>query len=188
MAVGPPICDFGWQAPDFSLPATDGKTYALADIRGPKGTLVMFICNHCPYVIGVIDRIVRDAAALREVGIGVTAICANDAVNYPQDSSERMGEFAIANGFDFPYLHDESQSVARAYDAVCTPDFFGFDWRAAVPGPAGCLAQGSRAGGAAARVVSGDAAGGTDWPGAGGSDCLDGMLNQVEAGRVAARG
>jgi len=127
MAVETPICDFGWKAPEFTLPATDGKVWALADIRGPKGTLIMFICNHCPYVIGVIERIVRDAAALRELGIGVAAICANDAENYPEDSFEMMGEFARANGFAFPYLHDESQAVARAYDAVCTPDFFGFD-------------------------------------------------------------
>ena len=127
MAVETPICDFGWQAPDFRLLATDGKSYALADIRGPNGTLVMFICNHCPYVIGVIDRIVRDVAALQRLGIGVAAICANDAESYPQDSFEKMGVFASANGFTFPYLHDESQSVGRAYDAVCTPDFFGFD-------------------------------------------------------------
>jgi peroxiredoxin len=127
MAVETPICDFGWPAPAFRLPATDGKFYALEDIRGPKGTLIMFICNHCPYVIGVIDRIVRDAAALQELGIGVAAICANDAESYPADSFEKMGEFARANSFPFPYLHDESQAVARAYDAVCTPDFFGFD-------------------------------------------------------------
>jgi peroxiredoxin len=127
MAVETPICDFGWQAPEFRLPATDGKTYALADIRGPKGTLIMFICNHCPYVIGVIDRIVRDAAALQELGIGVAAICTNDAESYPADSFEKMGEFSAKNGFTFRYLHDESQAVGRAYDAVCTPDFFGFD-------------------------------------------------------------
>ena len=127
MAVETPICDFGWLAPEFRLPATDGKTYTLADIRGPQGTLIMFICNHCPYVIGVIDRIVRDAAALQELGIGVAAICANDAENYPADSFDKMAEFAAANGFTFPYLHDESQVVGRAYDAVCTPDFFGFD-------------------------------------------------------------
>jgi len=127
MAVSPPICDFGWRAPDFRLPATDGRTYSLADIRGPKGTLIMFICNHCPYVVGVIDRIVRDVAALQGMGIGVAAICTNDAEAYPQDSFERMGEFARANHFTFPYLHDESQAVGRSYDAVCTPDFFGFD-------------------------------------------------------------
>jgi peroxiredoxin len=127
MAVGTPVCDFGWRAPDFRLPATDGKTWSQADIRGPKGTLIMFICNHCPYVIGVIDRIVRDAAALQEIGIGVAAICANDARSYPQDSFENMMDFARVHHFTFPYLHDESQAVARAYDAVCTPDFFGFD-------------------------------------------------------------
>jgi peroxiredoxin len=127
MAVETPICDFGWKAPDFTLPATDGKTYALADIRGPKGTLIVFICNHCPYVKAVVDRIVRDAKALQELGIGVAAICANDAVNYPDDSFDNMAKFAEANGFTFPYLHDESQTVARAYDAACTPDFFGFD-------------------------------------------------------------
>ena len=127
MAVETPICDFGWPAPGFRLPATDGKTYALADIRGPKGTLIMFICNHCPYVIGVIGRIVRDAAALQELGIGVAAICANDAENYPDDSFDKMGEFAAKYGFTFPYLHDEFQAVGRAYDAVCTPDFYGFD-------------------------------------------------------------
>ncbi len=127
MAVETPICDFGWQAPDFTLPATDGKAWSLADIRGPKGTLIMFICNHCPYVIGVIERIVREGAALQDLGIGVAAICANDAATYPADSFEKMGKFAAANRLTFPYLHDESQAVARAYDAVCTPDFFGFD-------------------------------------------------------------
>ena len=127
MAVETPICDFGWKAPDFTLPATDGKTWSLADIRGSKGTLIMFICNHCPYVKAVIGRIVRDAAGLRGVGVGVAAICANDAENYPDDSFEKMWEFARANDFVFPYLHDETQTVARAYDAVCTPDFFGFD-------------------------------------------------------------
>jgi peroxiredoxin len=123
----PPVCDFGWQARPFSLPATDGKTYALDEIAGPKGTLIMFICNHCPYVTTAVDRIVRDAAAVQAAGIGVAAICANDATTYPADSFPRMVEFARAHGFTFPYLHDEDQSVARAYDAVCTPDFFGFD-------------------------------------------------------------
>lgn len=126
-AAIPPICDFGWTAPDFSLSATDGKTYALGDIAGPKGTLVMFICNHCPYVLAILDRIVRDARDLQAMGIGVAAICSNDARSYPADSFEKMVEMAEQHGFPFPYLHDESQNVARSYDAVCTPDFFGFD-------------------------------------------------------------
>jgi peroxiredoxin len=122
-----PACEFGWRASDFALPATDGKTYRLSDIAGPKGTLVMFICNHCPYVTGAIERIVRDAGELMQHGIGVAAICSNDARTHPQDGFDRMVEFAKAHRFPFPYLHDESQQVARAYDAQCTPDFFGFD-------------------------------------------------------------
>lgn len=123
----PPVCDFGWKARAFELPATDGKIYALSDIRGPKGTLIAFICNHCPYVKSAIDRLVRDAKDLRAAGIGVVAICANDAVEYPDDSFANMKKFAEKHGFTFPYLHDETQAVARAYDAVCTPDFFGFN-------------------------------------------------------------
>lgn len=127
MAVETPICDFGWKAPDFSLPATDGKTYTLEDLKGENGTLVMFICNHCPYVKSVIGRIVRDAIELKTLGINTVAICANDANDYPEDGFEHMVEFARQHGFNFPYLHDEDQSVAKAYNAVCTPDFFGFD-------------------------------------------------------------
>lgn len=123
MAAIPPICDFGWNAPDFTLPATDGKTYSLSDIRGEKGTLIIFMCNHCPYVLAVLDRIKRDAAELIEMGIGVVAISSNDAVAYPQDSFENMKNMDLG----FPYLYDENQEVARAYDAVCTPDFFGFN-------------------------------------------------------------
>ena len=124
-----PICDFGWTAPDFSLPATDGKTYSFADIQGPKGTLIMFICNHCPYVIGILDRLQDEMAEVQAMGIGVAAISANDVVAYPADSFENMGALAVREGFSFPYLYDESQDVAKAYDAVCTPDFFGFDAR-----------------------------------------------------------
>ncbi|MQX37592.1 thioredoxin family protein [Roseospira navarrensis] len=127
MAVHTPICDFGWPAPDFSLPGVDGRTWSLSDVRGPKGTLIVFICNHCPYVKAVIDRLVRDAHALMDQGVGVAAICSNDPVQYPDDSFENMKAFAAQHGFRFPYLHDESQAVAKAYDAVCTPDFFGFD-------------------------------------------------------------
>ncbi len=127
MAVETPICDFGWSAPKFSLPATDGKTYTLEDLKGENGLLIMFICNHCPYVKSVIDRIVRDAVELQGMGINTVAICANDANDYPQDSFENMAVFAKDHGFNFPYLHDDSQSIAKAYNAVCTPDFFGFD-------------------------------------------------------------
>ena len=127
MAEETPICDFGWKAPPFILPATDGKTYSLEALRGKNGTLVMFICNHCPYVKAVIDRIVRDCDELRGLGIGAVAISSNDVVHYPEDSFENMRRFAEAHRFSFPYLYDENQDVARAYDAVCTPDFFGFN-------------------------------------------------------------
>ncbi|WP_353471699.1 thioredoxin family protein [Salipiger sp. H15] len=127
MPVSPPVCDFGWVAPGFSLPGTDGRTYGLEDIRGPKGTLVMFICNHCPYVLAVLDRILRDARDLQQQGIGVVAISSNDAQSYPADSFVNMRKMAREKDFPFPYLHDESQQVARAYGAACTPDFFGFD-------------------------------------------------------------
>lgn len=127
MAVQPPICDFGRKAPEFKLPGIDGKTWSLADVKGPNGTLVMFICNHCPYVKAVADRVARDAKALRDLGIGVVAINANDPTAYPEDSFDKMKVFAESHGFAFPYLFDESQDVARAYDAACTPDFFGYN-------------------------------------------------------------
>ena len=127
MAVETPICDFGWQAPAFSLPGVDGSLHSLADIKGARGTLVMFICNHCPYVQAVIDRIVRDARDLAPLGIGIVAISANDVSSYPEDSLDNMKRVAAQQAFPFPYLYDESQEVARAYGAVCTPEFFGFD-------------------------------------------------------------
>ena len=114
-------------APEFRLPATDGKTYTPDDVAGEKGTVVVFICNHCPYVKTVIDRMVSDARALMSEGVGFAAICSNDATGYPEDSFENMKRFAKAHNFPFPYLHDETQTVARAYGAVCTPDFFGYD-------------------------------------------------------------
>lgn len=117
----------GMTAPDFSLPGTDGRTWSYADVAGPQGLVVMFICNHCPYVQAVVDRIVLDVRALREAGVGAVAISSNDAAAYPEDSFDRMQAFARQHGFDFPYLYDETQEVARAYGAVCTPDFFGFD-------------------------------------------------------------
>lgn len=127
MAVETPICDFGWKAPDFSLPGVDGKTYALADIQGENGTLVVFMCNHCPYVLAILERLLRDVKDLQAKGIGVVAINANDPTQYSADSFENMQKMAAEHAFTFPYLFDESQDVARAYDAVCTPDFFGFD-------------------------------------------------------------
>jgi peroxiredoxin len=114
-------------APDFWLPATDGNSYALKDVTGEKGTVIVFICNHCPYVKAVIDRLVADARLLLAEGFGFAAICSNDAKDYPEDSFANMKRFAQAHKFPFPYLHDESQAIARAYDAVCTPDYFGYD-------------------------------------------------------------
>ncbi len=122
-----PICDFGWPAPDFDLPGVDGKRYTLNDVAGPHGLLVMFICNHCPYVKAVIERIVRDANDLKAQGIGVIAIMSNDPAEYAEDSFDNMRRVAERYRFPMPYVWDESQAVARAYGAVCTPDFFGFN-------------------------------------------------------------
>ena len=122
-----PLCDFGWPAPDFDLPGVDGKNYRLQESVGPQGLLVMFICNHCPYVKAVRSRIVRDAQALMQHGIHCVAINANDATQYPEDDFSHMQSIAREWALPFPYLHDESQAVAKAYGAVCTPDFFGFN-------------------------------------------------------------
>jgi peroxiredoxin len=127
MAAIPPVCDFGRPAIDFDLPGTDGKRYRLRDVAGVNGVLVMFICNHCPYVKAVAGRIVRDCTELQAHGIGSVAISANDPADYPEDSFENMQRVAKAQRFPFPYLFDESQAVARAYEAVCTPDFFGYN-------------------------------------------------------------
>lgn len=124
-----PICDFGWKAVDFSLPGTDGKTYSLADAMGPNGLLVCFICNHCPYVRAIIDRLVDDTRKLQAEGIGTIAIMPNDTQISPDDSFDKMKAFAQEHGFHFPYVIDETQEIARAYGAVCTPDFFGFNSR-----------------------------------------------------------
>ncbi|MEL7117357.1 MAG: thioredoxin family protein [Pseudomonadota bacterium] len=123
----PPVCDFGTPAPEFTLPATDGKTYTRDDVAGPNGMLIIFMCNHCPYVKAIFDRLTRDARDLQALGIGVAGISANDAESYPDDSFDNMARVAIEQTFTFPYLYDESQAVARAYGAACTPDFFGYN-------------------------------------------------------------
>jgi peroxiredoxin len=127
MPIKTPICDFGKKAENFQLTSTDNKIITLNDIKGDNGTLIMFICNHCPYVKAVIKDIVEDCDRLKKIGINSVAICANDAENYPEDSFENMIKFSKKNQFNFPYLVDETQEVARAYDAVCTPDFFGYN-------------------------------------------------------------
>jgi len=122
-----PVCEFGLPAVDFALPGVDGGIWTLDRCRGEKGLLVMFICNHCPYVKAVLDRIVRDTAELKALGVNSVAIMSNDPTEYPEDSFENMVRVAKEAGFSFPYLYDESQSVAKAYGAVCTPDFFGYN-------------------------------------------------------------
>ena len=122
-----PGLELGAPAPDFELEGTDGKRYTFAEVSGPRGTLVMFICNHCPYVKGSIGRIVRDCRELEGLGIGSVAIMPNDTTAYSADSFQNMKQFAADHALPFPYLIDETQDVARAYGAVCTPDFFGYD-------------------------------------------------------------
>jgi peroxiredoxin len=121
------VCDFGWKAVDFDLPGVDGKRHNLASARGPNGLLVMFICNHCPYVKAVLDRIVRDCTELATHGVGSIAIMSNDPAAYAEDSFDNMQRVARERKFPFPYVFDGTQAVAKAYDAQCTPDFFGFN-------------------------------------------------------------
>ncbi|OGI57878.1 MAG: alkyl hydroperoxide reductase [Candidatus Muproteobacteria bacterium RBG_19FT_COMBO_61_10] len=122
-----PVCEFDQPAVDFSLPGVDGKTWTLANSRGDKGLLVMFICNHCPYVKAVLERIIRDATELKALGVNTIAIMSNDPSDYPEDSFDNMQKVAQARRFPFPYVYDETQEVAKAYGAVCTPDFFGYN-------------------------------------------------------------
>ena len=122
-----PICDFGAPAPDFDLPGVDGNNWSLQDCRGPRGLLVMFICNHCPYVKAINHKLVRDAGDLKALGVHSVAIMSNDTLSYPEDSFEQMQRVARQFAYPFPYLIDETQEVARAYGAVCTPDFFGYN-------------------------------------------------------------
>ena len=127
MLLDTPLCDFGWKSPSFELPDADGKTHRLEEYAGKNGTLVAFICNHCPYVIAIIERLVEDAKVLQGEGVSVLAVMSNDYVSYRDDSPKNMQKFSAQYGLPFPYLVDEMQEVARAYDAVCTPDFFGFN-------------------------------------------------------------
>ena len=121
------VCDFGWKAADCDLPGVDGARHTPASARGPNGLLVMFICNHCPYVKAVIDRVVRDCRDLAQHGVGSIAVMSNDPTDYPEDSFDNMKRVAREKGFPFPYVLDETQAVAKAYGAVCTPDYFGFN-------------------------------------------------------------
>ena len=127
MPLKTPICDFGQAAKSFELKSTNNEIIKLNDVKGTNGTLVMFICNHCPYVKAVIKDIVEDCKNLKELGVTAVAICSNDTINYPEDSFENMIEFAKKHQFNFPYLFDETQNIAKSYDAVCTPDFFGYN-------------------------------------------------------------
>jgi peroxiredoxin len=127
VSLQPPLCDFGWSAPDFDLPGIDGKRYNLANARGPNGLLVMFICNHCPYVKSIRERIIRDTLELKARGINSIAIMSNDPADYEEDSFANMKLVAEQYGYPFPYVMDESQQIAKNYGAVCTPDFFGFN-------------------------------------------------------------
>ena len=127
MPLKTPICDFGQAAKSFELKSTNNEIIKLNDVKGTNGTLVMFICNHCPYVKAVIKDIVEDCKNLKELDITAVAICSNDTINYPEDSFENMIEFARKHQFNFPYVFDETQNVAKSYDAVCTPDFFGYN-------------------------------------------------------------
>jgi len=126
------VCKFGWTAPDFSLPDAHGMHHAMRDHLTGKGLLIAFICNHCPYVIAIAERLATDAQQLMDDGIGVLAIMSNDFHSYPADAPDRMIEFAARYNFPFPYLVDEDQRVARAYDAQCTPDFFGLNGKGAL--------------------------------------------------------
>jgi len=126
-SISPPVCDFGWKASAFNLPDVDGKLVSLENSMGRNGLLVMFICNHCPYVKAILPRLIADVKALQVLGVNTVAIMSNDPSDYPEDSFENMQKLATDLALPFPYLLDETQQIAKAYDAVCTPDFFGFN-------------------------------------------------------------
>ncbi|WP_108820162.1 thioredoxin family protein [Pseudovibrio sp. Alg231-02] len=127
MLLNTPICDFGWKAPEFTLKDADGTSFTMSDQIGESGLLIAFICNHCPYVQAIADRLAEDMKQLKAEGFGVLAVMSNDYRSVPADGPSFMKKFAKEFGFKFPYLLDETQEVGRAYNAVCTPDFFGFN-------------------------------------------------------------
>ena len=126
-SINPPVCDFGWQAAHFALPNVDGQMVSLHASKGKNGLLVMFICNHCPYVKAILPRLINDCRELKILGVNTVAIMSNDPTDYPEDSVESMQKISRQMNFPFPYLLDASQQVAKNYSAVCTPDFFGFN-------------------------------------------------------------
>jgi len=127
MSLSTPVCNFGEKSHDFSLQSTENKIVTLDDVKGKNGYLIMFICNHCPYVQAIINFLVNDAKYLESIGIKSVAIMSNDTKNYPEDSFENMKKFSNNNNFSFPYLFDENQEIAKKYSAICTPDFFGYN-------------------------------------------------------------
>lgn len=127
MLLNTPLCDFGWKAPDFTLCDPDGRSYDMSSQVGEKGLLIAFICNHCPYVKAIADRLAADARTLQAEGVNVLAVMSNDYQDVPADAPPQMKQFAQQHGFTFPYLVDEDQTVGRSYGAVCTPDFFGLN-------------------------------------------------------------
>ncbi|OYY48121.1 MAG: thioredoxin family protein [Methylophilales bacterium 28-44-11] len=126
-SIHPPICEFGWQAPEFSLKNVDGNMVTLQSSMGEHGLLVMFICNHCPYVKAILPRLIADVLEMQTLGVNTVAIMSNDPTDYPEDSFEHMQKISKEMAFPFPYLLDETQQIAKHYGAVCTPDFFGFN-------------------------------------------------------------
>jgi peroxiredoxin len=127
VSLNTPLCNFGLKAEPFSLLGIDNKLWTLDKAKGENGLLIMFICNHCPYVKAILPRLINDLSELKKYGINSIAISSNDVVNYPQDSFEEMKKLSVLHNFTFPYIFDESQSIAKSYNAICTPDFFGYN-------------------------------------------------------------
>ena len=184
MAIAP-VCDFGWKAVDAALPGVDGRTHRILDHAGPNGLVVAFICNHCPYVKAVIERIVRDAADLKQHGVGFVAISSNDAEAYPEDSFPEMKLFAARNGFAFSYLYDEDQTVANSLWRGLHAGLLRLQRRTgtAISRPAGCLAQAGGRAGSAPRPVRGDDGSRPHRPWTARADALDRLLDQMEGVR-----